>query len=339
MFTSIMKNHSKNLIIFHAEMQDSCIDLLLKDKGFTIIRVSQIDVIIKKIIDEDADLVICPYKINGESGFSIFNRIKPFLLKNAIPFFLLMEKYDEHGIKIGLEIGIDNFIFKPYHNSSIVQKINQALNKRTEVNVFALKHFKKYFASSEVAMFYLEKDEVICVNEAFCKLSKRKKEDFENQHFDWLFSFTGNTENEYNYRRFTEGGADVCKLKNVTCCNTNGFAYTISLHRGNQYNINSVFGEVVPIGEIPENHNNPNIQPNTKSRLEWAKEMFGLTRRELEVFQLSAKGLPVKQIAADLGIAERTIEKHRANIMRKSETRSMLEAILAVDNKYTTVYN
>ena len=327
-----MKNHLKNLIIFHSpEMQNSGLDVLLKDKGFNVVQVSRVDIVIKKIIDDEVDLLICPYKINSESGFSIFNRLKPFLLKNAIPFFLLMEKYDEKGIMIGLEIGIDNFIFYPFNYDSIEQKIEQALNKRMEVNVFALNHFKKYFSTSEVAMFYLEKNEVIRVNDAFCKLANRKREEIEHQYFDWLFSINGHTENEFNYRRFTDGVADVCKLKNVTCCNTNGFKYNVSLHRGNQFNINSVFAEIIPINNSSGNDEPQPNEAKLVSRLDRAKDMFGLTKRELEVFHLSAKGLPVKQIAIDLGIAERTIEKHRSNIMRKTATRSILEAILAVD--------
>ena len=42
-----------------------------------------------------------------------------------------------------------------------------------------------------------------------------------------------------------------------------------------------------------------------------------LTPREREVLQLVAEGRPNKQIAAILGIAVRTVEVHRASIMRK----------------------
>jgi len=42
-----------------------------------------------------------------------------------------------------------------------------------------------------------------------------------------------------------------------------------------------------------------------------------LTPREREVLQLVAEGKPNKQVAAMLGIAVRTVEAHRASIMRK----------------------
>ena len=48
-----------------------------------------------------------------------------------------------------------------------------------------------------------------------------------------------------------------------------------------------------------------------------------LTEREREVLRLVAAGLPTKQIAARLDISARTVEAHRANLMRKLGLRSV----------------
>jgi FixJ family two-component response regulator len=50
-----------------------------------------------------------------------------------------------------------------------------------------------------------------------------------------------------------------------------------------------------------------------------------LTRREREVFASVVEGLMNKQIAAKLGIAEKTVKIHRARIMRKMEVRSVAQ--------------
>jgi DNA-binding NarL/FixJ family response regulator len=49
----------------------------------------------------------------------------------------------------------------------------------------------------------------------------------------------------------------------------------------------------------------------------------GLTEREREVLRLVAQGMPTKQIAGELAISARTMETHRANIMRKLDARSV----------------
>jgi len=49
----------------------------------------------------------------------------------------------------------------------------------------------------------------------------------------------------------------------------------------------------------------------------------GLTQRQSEVLQLVLAGHPSKNIAADLGISQRTVENHRAAIMRRSGATSL----------------
>jgi DNA-binding NarL/FixJ family response regulator len=59
-----------------------------------------------------------------------------------------------------------------------------------------------------------------------------------------------------------------------------------------------------------------------------------LTPREREIIQLVAEGKSTKQAAATLGISAKTIEAHRANIMRKLRLGSVSELVrYAVRNK------
>src|SRR5208337_2843465 len=51
--------------------------------------------------------------------------------------------------------------------------------------------------------------------------------------------------------------------------------------------------------------------------------LAGLTARQRQIMELVLAGLPSKNIAADLGISQRTVENHRAAIMKKTGTRSL----------------
>ena len=54
-----------------------------------------------------------------------------------------------------------------------------------------------------------------------------------------------------------------------------------------------------------------------------AASIAGLTGRQRDVMAMVLAGQPSKNIAADLGISQRTVENHRASIMRKTGTRSL----------------
>ena len=56
-----------------------------------------------------------------------------------------------------------------------------------------------------------------------------------------------------------------------------------------------------------------------------------LTSREREVFELVTKGRLNKQIAGDLGIAEKTVKIHRGRMMRKMKVRTLAELVQLAD--------
>jgi two-component system CheB/CheR fusion protein len=54
-----------------------------------------------------------------------------------------------------------------------------------------------------------------------------------------------------------------------------------------------------------------------------AKRMASLTARQREIVMMVLAGAPSKNIAADLGISQRTVENHRASIMKKTGAKSL----------------
>lgn len=56
-----------------------------------------------------------------------------------------------------------------------------------------------------------------------------------------------------------------------------------------------------------------------------------LTPREREVFSLVAAGLLNKQVAAELGVAEKTIKQHRGRVVDKMAAQSLAELVLMAE--------
>ena len=63
-----------------------------------------------------------------------------------------------------------------------------------------------------------------------------------------------------------------------------------------------------------------------------------LTAREREIVQLVTEGLSNKEAAARLGISEKTIETHRATVMRKLKLKSFSDLVrYAIRNHITSL--
>jgi FixJ family two-component response regulator len=65
-------------------------------------------------------------------------------------------------------------------------------------------------------------------------------------------------------------------------------------------------------------------------REEIEERMRHLTRREREVMELVVTGRLNKQVASDLGAAEKTIKIHRARVMEKMKARSIVDLVRLV---------
>jgi two-component system, chemotaxis family, CheB/CheR fusion protein len=70
------------------------------------------------------------------------------------------------------------------------------------------------------------------------------------------------------------------------------------------------------------------LSRDSRKPTEWRKDaadhLASLTRRQHQIMEMVLAGHPSKNIAADLGISQRTVKNHRASIMKKSGSRSLL---------------
>ena len=331
----------KILLIESSSERNSLLSQILNEKGYQIETIGKIEPAIKKILNQTYDLVICENEVDEYNGFDAFKMLKKYLRNSGIPFFLVLDTFEKEDMLIGLEIGIDNFIVSPINKFSVLYKIENQLSKRNKLDIFENSNFKDYYNSSSVAMFFISNNKIDSVNQAFCKLNSSYAKNMLGMTIENVFRITENKLNELNYRRFQNGITNECKLIHVSSHINSSFTFSINLYKGNNSNNNSIFAELIPtlFSKLIENHNRilqPKIAESKAniSRLNEnnISENVKLTEREHQVFKLSASGLPIKIIASKLKLSDRTVEKHRANIMAKANARNMIEAIVYIRN-------
>jgi FixJ family two-component response regulator len=80
------------------------------------------------------------------------------------------------------------------------------------------------------------------------------------------------------------------------------------------------------------------LQRQRRAQLGAVERLARLTKREREVCELVARGLPNKQIAFELGTSEKTVKVHRGRVMHKLEVDSVAALVRLLSNLPTETH-
>ena len=81
------------------------------------------------IVREKPDLVILDVMLPGENGFDVCRKIKSNPDLKNIPVIMLSAQDEEHDIILGLELGADDYISKPFSRKILVSRIKAVLRR------------------------------------------------------------------------------------------------------------------------------------------------------------------------------------------------------------------
>lgn len=100
----------------------------LSEQGFAVYTVADAAGMDKTLSRERIDLMVLDLMLPGEDGLSICRRMRG--TKNTIPIVMLTAKGEEVDRIVGLEMGADDYLPKPFNPRELVARINAVLRRR-----------------------------------------------------------------------------------------------------------------------------------------------------------------------------------------------------------------
>jgi two-component system alkaline phosphatase synthesis response regulator PhoP len=335
-----MKRRSPCKILVIEPLRENQILLseILEVNDFNVDIVDNVDDGIENAFRNQYHIVICQNVLPGSSGLNVYKSVRHNLAQTGTAFFLLLNRIENRDFFKGLELGIDNFIEFPVNKDILISKIRNQIEKSRAFDVFETEKFKDYFNTSPIAMFIIEENEIVEINNSFRDLFRGHWKNLHNSNFYDILKFGGEPKNISKYYKLKKGFRESCILNNIRLIDSFILNFEIFLYKSNSNKKGKIFAEIMPSGYNEDNIAKPNQVINERVINQKVDEFksnhihrkVNFTDREFEIYQLSAQGLPIKQIASRLGLSKRTIEKHRQNIMRKTNAHNIIEAILYV---------
>ncbi len=321
----------KVLLILMLEDDINIFRTILESDNYEVFAIRNGELAARIAYEYQPDLIICQSEMIEINGFQVFSHLKKRLLKKGIAFFLYTNTFNKEDILIGLEMGMDNFIISPVDPVVLINKVRNHIQKINESRLFDKTRLEFYFESTPVAKFVIRNSRIERVNKAFCQLLNFQQDSNELPLVNEIFSFTNNYNDTLCFRKCLNGLIPNCLLKNIESVYNPGDFFDIHFCNFDSLDQGRILADVIPSNISMEgcSHQSVDFSKNANSDDADVGELLVVfTTREQEILTLSARGLPIKQIASILNVSNRTVEKHRANIMKKTESNNIIEAIV-----------
>ena len=127
------------------------ITTLLKEEGYETLTAENGKIGIEKAQEFLPDLIICDVIMPVATGYDVLNEISKSKITRSIPFIFLTAKVERIDIRLGMELGADDYLFKPFDVDELLSAIKSRLNKHevmiadyVKENKLMIKTDKKY---------------------------------------------------------------------------------------------------------------------------------------------------------------------------------------------------
>lgn len=334
----------------------------LTEEGFKVFTAEDGMVGIKTAIKNLPDLILCDIEMPSFNGYEVFSILQENKATRLIPFIFLTARAESEDIRDGMQKGVDDYITKPFDYDELIESIKIRIAKRERLIKASVDTYKVLFENSLTGVFVISERKFVYINKKFVSLFGFTQEELNSQN--WL-SLIAEDDKKQIYSKIRNSAlglqktvhaelkAFTKKRKLIDILISTGFTTykgkpslignVIEKRNENSAGENQMWlkdikqEELENLIEIFENNQEllseesveklKKVYKNKqKEKNEPIKEKF--TKREFEVLELFCQGLNKHQISEKLFLSVRTVERHRARLIEKTETSDTVGLVL-----------
>ncbi|HVO74510.1 MAG TPA: response regulator [Ignavibacteriaceae bacterium] len=105
------------------------IKTLLEEEGYKVFCAADGVKGISLAKEENPDLIVCDIMLKDVDGFEVLKNLSGDPLTAVIPFIYLTARTDHEDLRTGMELGADDYLFKPFQSEELLRAIRIRLNK------------------------------------------------------------------------------------------------------------------------------------------------------------------------------------------------------------------
>ncbi|MGL5805338.1 MAG: response regulator transcription factor [Xenococcaceae cyanobacterium] len=120
----------KILIIEDEDTLRENIGDMLRTENFIVVEAEDGRVGIQMALKERPDLILCDVMMPEVEGYEVLNEIILHSATNMIPFIFLSAKTTKEDLRMGMDLGADDYLTKPFTKKELLSAVNTRLAKQ-----------------------------------------------------------------------------------------------------------------------------------------------------------------------------------------------------------------
>lgn len=128
-------NYGKILVVDDESHIVELVRFNLESNGYSVVEASDGKEALARAKEELPDLILLDLMLPVIDGTEVCKKLKSDSSTEAIPIIMLTAKSDEMDKIIGLEIGADDYITKPFSLRELLARVKAVLRRRTDIKI------------------------------------------------------------------------------------------------------------------------------------------------------------------------------------------------------------
>ncbi|MDP4266832.1 MAG: response regulator [Bacteroidota bacterium] len=334
---------------------------VLEMEGYKVVSADNGEEGLKIVTLDIYDLIICDITMPKMDGYEVYRLIKENPLTTNIPFVFLTAKAEKEDIRMGLQLGADDYITKPFDFDELLTTVARRIEKHEKLIKSVEDKFRVLFENSLTGVLIYQELKLIYVNQKFTKILGYSGDELLNTYFSDLV-FGEDRDSFFGKLNKCLKGFEKTIHTKVKLLNSNRKCVSFEFYGGLSI-INgkpSIVGNLMEIKSptkedekeesisIRDFEKMANLILENKEYLslelidklnelnkDKTQEQVNpvvieglLSKREIEILRCICDGLSNNEIGEKLFISKRTVDGHRANIMFKTGAKNTADLVM-----------
>lgn len=310
---------------------------------------------IQMAIQHNPDLIICDIEMPRMDGYEVFKTLEKISVTASIPFIFLTARAQVEDFRAGLQLGVDDYITKPFESDDLIMSISKRLSKHERLKNINQSKFDILIKNPLIGIFIYVEDRFIMINKKFEKITSYSKNEMNKQKLSNLIladtdivisklktclknihekvqmkiSFLNKDKKAIFielFAKYVEIDSNNALIGSIIEINKTNSEKIVSSGKNSVAEFEKIVDYLVSIGKDDIADEIINVKElisfESDSEIQKVKKKVKLTKRENEILNLICDGLTNNEIAKKLFISSRTVDNHRANLLSKTNTKN-----------------